>query len=86
MENKTSDEIDIEKEIIEKEEVQILNKAMDRLPYEKREILFLSKYQSLKYKEIADIMGCSEGNVKVRVYRALCELKEIYLEMETEKK
>jgi len=52
-----------------------LQQAMDRLPEDKREILLLSKYQERKYKEIGEILGCSEGAVKVKVFRALQELK-----------
>jgi len=55
---------------------------MDRLPEDKREILLLSKYQDKKYKEIGEILGCSEGAVKVKVFRALQELKTVYAELE----
>jgi len=56
--------------------------AMDKLPEDKREILLLSKFQEKKYKEIGEIMGCSEGAVKVKVFRALQELKTVYAELE----
>jgi RNA polymerase sigma-70 factor (ECF subfamily) len=69
-------------EIQQDEEMQILSMAMDRLPEEKREILLLSKFQEKKYKEIGDIIGCSEGAVKVKVFRALQELKEVYKKLE----
>jgi RNA polymerase sigma factor (sigma-70 family) len=69
-------------EIEATEELQILSMAMDRLPVDKREILLLSKFQDKKYKEIGEIMGCSEGAVKVKVFRALQELKEVYRKLE----
>jgi RNA polymerase sigma-70 factor (ECF subfamily) len=56
--------------------------AMDRLPVDKREILLLSKFQDKKYKEIGEIIGCSEGAVKVKVFRALQELREVYRKLE----
>ncbi len=60
----------------------MLQIAMDKLPADKREILLLSKYQEKKYKEIGEILGCSEGAVKVKVFRALQELKVIYQQLE----
>jgi len=69
-------------EIQQDEEMQLLSMAMDRLPEDKREILVLSKYQEKKYKEIGEILGCSEGAVKVKVFRALQELKEMYQKLE----
>ncbi|WP_333820763.1 RNA polymerase sigma factor [Ohtaekwangia sp.] len=68
--------------IQQEEEMQLLSMAMDRLPEEKREILLLSKFQDKKYKEIGEILGCSEGAVKVKVFRALQELKEMYQKLE----
>lgn len=64
------------------DELQLLSMAMDRLPEDKREILLLSKFQEKKYKEIGEILGCSEGAVKVKVFRALQELKEVYQQLE----
>lgn len=69
-------------EFEQEEEMQILAMAMDRLPDDKREILLLSKYQDKKYKEIGEILGCTEGAVKVKVFRALQELKEVYKQLE----
>jgi RNA polymerase sigma factor (sigma-70 family) len=69
-------------EMQSEEEQTMLSMAMERLPEDKREILLLSKYQDKKYKEIGDILGCSEGAVKVKVFRALQELKVIYHQLE----
>ena len=69
-------------EIQQDEEMQLLSMAMDRLPEEKRELLLLSKYQDKKYKEIGEIIGCSEAAVKVKVFRALQELRVVYKQLE----
>jgi DNA-directed RNA polymerase specialized sigma24 family protein len=58
------------------------NKIRQRLDEDKREILLLSKFEEKKYKEIGEILGCSEGAVKVKVFRALQELKTIYTQLE----
>lgn len=66
----------------QQEELQLLSKALDKLPADKKEILLLSKFQEKKYKEIGEILGCSEGAVKVKVFRALQDLKAVYKQME----
>ena len=66
------------------EEMKMLSMAMDRLPEDKREILLLSKFQDKKYKEIGEIIGCSEGAVKVKVFRALQDLKIVFKQLETQ--
>ncbi len=61
-----------------REDIHQLNKAMAALSDDKREILLLSKYQDKNYKEIAEILGTTEGNVKVKVFRALNDLRALY--------
>lgn len=68
-------------ELIQNEEVKAITKALGKLNKDQREILVLSKYQDLKYKDIADILGISEANVKVRIHRALIDLKKIYYQL-----
>jgi RNA polymerase sigma factor (sigma-70 family) len=67
----------------QEEDLQLLSIAMARLPEDKREVLLLSKFQEKKYKEIGDILGCTESAVKVKVFRALQDLKALYKEMES---
>ena len=81
-ENRLPDESDTESQINQQEEIRLLNTAMEKLPPEKKEILVLSRYQGLKYKEIGQLMNCSEGAVKVRIHRALTDLKKIYKKLE----
>jgi RNA polymerase sigma-70 factor (ECF subfamily) len=68
-----------------KQEISLLKRALSLLPIEKRELLVLSRYQNLKYEEIASILGCDVGAVKVRVYRAVRALGQIYFELAGEK-
>ncbi|MES2005213.1 MAG: RNA polymerase sigma factor [Bacteroidota bacterium] len=67
--------------IHKKQELALLKNAMENLHPESREILILSKFQELKYHEIATIMDITEGAVKVRVHRALNQLKNVYLQI-----
>ena len=67
------------------QETRLLQHALHRLPPEKREVLVLSRFQNLSYAEIGRVLGCEEGNVKVRVFRAVRALGQIYSELSGEK-
>lgn len=58
------------------QEVALLQRALAGLPLESREVLLLSRFQNLKYEEIAKVLDCGVGAVKMRVHRALKELRE----------
>lgn len=81
-ENKLGTDENRSTQYLQDDEMQMLSMAMERLPEDKREVLLLSKYQEKKYKEIGEILGCSEGTVKVKVFRAMQELKEVYQQLE----
>jgi RNA polymerase sigma-70 factor (ECF subfamily) len=63
-------------------DIELLKKALDRLPLKKREILLLSRFQEMKYREIAALLGCSIGAIKTSVHRALKDLGKIYCELQ----
>ncbi len=69
----------------QEQEIVLLRRALGKLPVEKREVLILSRFQNLKYEQIAEILGCEVGTVKVRVYRATRELSEIFFELAGER-
>lgn len=55
-----------------------LHAALERLPADKREVLVLARYETLRYQEIAELLGTSVGAVKVRVHRAMKQLRDLY--------
>jgi RNA polymerase sigma factor (sigma-70 family) len=66
----------------QQQEAAMLQRALMHLPEDKRELLVLSRFQELKYDEIARLLGCEVGAVKVRVHRALQQLRQIFLQLE----
>ena len=66
-----------EQNIIQAEESELLRNGLNKLPSDQKEILILAKFQQLSYKEIAEIMQTTEGNIKVKVHLALATLKEL---------
>lgn len=56
--------------LIKKETRTEVKQALLSLPENLRSVLILKEYAELNYKEIGNMLGISEGNVKVRVFRA----------------
>lgn len=82
VDNRLNADDDIQKEIISKENSATLKTALDKLSFDKREVLVLSKLKTLKYREVGEIIGCSEGAARTKVHRALNDLKDIFFELE----
>ena len=55
----------------------LLEKAIEQLDDDKREVVILSRFEGLKYHEIAEIQGVTESAIKVRMFRAMKDLKQI---------
>src|SRR5579864_5958133 len=64
------------------EETELLHRALMQMPDEKKEILILSRFQELKYEEIARLLGCELGTVKTRIHRAIQELRQNFRRLE----
>ena len=56
--------------LVKKETRGEVTEALNKLPDNLRIVLVLKEYAELNYKEIGRMLGISEGNVKVRVFRA----------------
>jgi len=63
------------------QEIARLSQALATLPVKKREVIILSRFQQLKYKEIAELMGCHIGTVKALIHRSVKELGKAYFEL-----
>jgi RNA polymerase sigma-70 factor (ECF subfamily) len=61
-----------------------VQEALNKLPYNLRIVLILKEFEGLTYKEIASIIGISEANVKVRVFRGREKLEKIIRENQGE--
>jgi RNA polymerase sigma factor (sigma-70 family) len=90
--NKFSDFVDVEKisdHMADREESEeqdekekILHRSMAKLTDEQRELLVLTRFQQMKYEEVAAIMDTTVANIKVKVHRAILKLREYYFELE----
>ena len=64
------------------QESELLHRALMELPEEKRELLVLCRFQELPYEEVARLVGCGVATVKVRIHRALQELRVAFHQLQ----
>ncbi len=67
-----------EKRVMEEELKSSVQEALDKLPPKLRMVLVLKEYGGLNYREIGAMLKISEGNVKVRVFRAREQLEKLF--------
>ena len=75
-------ELKLVEECVEENEHQINRKkqleiALTRLKPEYKEIVMLGWIENLRYSEVAEAVGITEANVKVRMHRAIKQLRKI---------
>lgn len=73
---------DVETQFDTEQTIGKLFKAIDLLSLEKKELLVMSRFENLKYTEIGEIIGCSEGAVKMKIRRTLIELRDLFNRLE----
>ena len=62
---------------VELEELQInINTSINELPEKCKEVFMLSRFENLKYQEIADKLGISIKTVEAQISKALAHLRE----------
>ena len=66
-----------EEQLLVRESYRNVLSAMQKLKKDQRDLLALTVSSDLSYREIANILGISEANVKVKVHRARILLKEL---------
>ena len=71
-------------QIEKREQLSVLQRALLALPEDKRELLILARYEEIEYETIAAVLSIEVGTVRVRVHRALRELRNLFLKMSGE--
>lgn len=80
----TSRELTPSESVEQAYDIALIQEALARLPLKKREVLILSRFQNLKYREIAELLDCHIGTVKAHVHRAIKDLRKIYMDLSGE--
>ena len=73
---------DIMEALEQEENEKRLIRALAQLPDDYRELLVLTRFQHLKYEEVAGFLNMTVANVKVKVHRAIGQLRVNYFELE----
>ena len=63
-------------EAIRAEQKQQVRRAVEMLPARQRATLVLAYYQQMSYPQVAEVLGCSVGTVKIQMSRALRTLAQ----------
>jgi RNA polymerase sigma-70 factor (ECF subfamily) len=62
--------------------VQLVEIALVRLPADQREVIVLARWHDLSSARIGEILGCSAGAARVRLHRALRQMRELVQQLE----
>jgi len=82
--NRVADkQMNAERAIIDREARQILEQAIDHLPEKYRVVYVLKEVERLSNEQVAECLGLSDSNVKVRLHRAKMLLKESLYKLST---
>lgn len=68
--------------MIQKDRVELVKRIVDSLPEKQRSCMQLRDFEGKSYKEIATVLGLSEEQVKVNIFRARQTVKQKYKEYE----
>lgn len=65
---------------VQREKVAIVKSLVDNLPEKQRSCMQLRDFEGKSYKEIARVLGITEDQVKVNIFRARQTIKQQFLE------
>ena len=71
-----------EEQAIQQDRIRLVRRIIDGLPEKQRSVMQLRDFEGKSYKEIAGIMGISEEQVKVSIFRARQTIKQKYIQLE----
>lgn len=61
---------------------EILHEALSRIPEQQRSVVLLRDYEGYSYKEIGEITGLTEAQVKINIYRGRIALRSFIVKIE----
>ena len=71
-----------EEQAVQHDRIAIVRRIIDQLPEKQRTVMQLRDMENKSYRDIATIMGISEEQVKVNIFRARETIKKEFLKQE----
>jgi hypothetical protein len=68
--------------MIQEDRVSLVRQIIDSLPEKQRSCMQLRDFEGKSYKEIAQVLGITEEQVKVNIFRARQMVKQKYLKLD----
>jgi len=62
---------------------EILHRALERLPENQKSLVLLRDYEGYSYREIGEITGMTEAQVKINIYRGRLALRNFIVKIES---
>ena len=62
-------------QMLQKDRIELIHKLVDSLPEKQRSCMQLRDFEGKSYKDIADVLGITEEQVKVNIFRARQAIK-----------
>ncbi|MCZ7610854.1 MAG: RNA polymerase sigma factor [Ignavibacterium sp.] len=61
----------------QKQQLQIIERALQKLPIKQREVFIMRNYDEMSYEEISEITGRAIGTLKANYFHAINKIKEL---------
>ena len=71
-----------EEQAMQRDRIQLIRQLINHLPEKQRSCMQLRDFEGKSYKEIAQVLGISEEQVKVNIFRARQTIKQKFIETE----
>jgi RNA polymerase sigma-70 factor (ECF subfamily) len=71
-----------EEQAMQQDRIELIRRLIGQLPEKQRSAMQLRDFEGKSYKEIAAIMGISEEQVKINIFRARQAIRQKYFETE----
>ena len=71
-----------EEQAMQRDRIQLIRQLINHLPEKQRSCMQLRDFEGKSYKEIAQVLGISEEQVKINIFRARQTIKQKYIETE----